>query len=487
MNKLEFKKVVRMIVQSYQVKKYAHICITFALMFFIRFIPPIDCITPLGMEILGIFIGTMYGWIFCGLIWPSLMALIMIGFSDYSTVGEILSNAVGHQTVVFVLFLYIFCGVLEEAGISLAIGQRIANLKFAQGKPYILLSLLCFGAWLMGGLVSTVGSILIFWQIFSNICTQTNYNKNDLFPKLGTIGILCSSVLGSTIFLFKLYPIIMMGIYSSITGETIDFIKFMVSTSVVTLLLITVYLLFCKFILRPKTINDYVELKKPEKFTSIQLKMMGILIVLIFMFMIPSIFPANWWITKIISALGQNGTLVAILIMCFIISDKGKPLIDIKNAINKGMSWEIYFLLFAIFQLSDVMASDSTGILDFIIKQMGGILGDKSPIIFCFLIIAIGGILSNVISNGVTPMIMIPLVVSYSAAIGINPEVLLILLTIIMYNGIIFPSGSAFAGLLLANEWIETIDVYKYGTLFVFISIIIALFIGVPLVSVIMI
>ena len=77
--------------------------------------------------------------------------------------------------------------------------------------------------------------------------------------------------------------------------------------------------------------------------------MMGILIVLIFMFMIPSIFPANWWITKIISALGQNGTLVAILIMCFIISDKGKPLIDIKNAINKGMSWEIYFLLFAIF------------------------------------------------------------------------------------------------------------------------------------------
>ena len=106
------------------------------------------------------------------------------------------------------------------------------------------------------------------------------------------------------------------------------------------------------------------------------------------------------------------------------------------------------------------MASDSTGILDFIIKQMGGILGDKSPIIFCFLIIAIGGILSNVISNGVTPMIMIPLVVSYSAAIGINPEVLLILLTIIMYNGIIFPSGSAFAGLLLANEWIETIDVY---------------------------
>jgi len=471
--------------KSLDLKKYLHIFMTFFLMLLVGHLPPIGCITPLGMQILGIFVGAMYGWTFSGLIWPSLLAMIMIGFTDYSTVNAVLSNGAGHQTVIFVLFLYIFCGVLEESGITSILGQYIVSLKIAQGRPYVLLALLCLGAWLMGGLVSIVGSTLIFWNIFYDICAQLNYTKKDLFPKLGIIGIIYSSILGSTIFLFKLYPVIMMGVYQSITGKSIDFLKFSASAIIVTLLLVGCYLLICKFILRPKVSNAVINIEKPEGFTSLQKKVVGLLIALIVMFVLPSILPQTWTITQIFNQLGQNGILAVIVIACFLITDQGKPIMNIKEAIYKGMSWEIYFLLFAVFQLSAAMTSDATGIIDFIVKLMDGVLGNRSAIVFCFMAIAIGGIMSNIISNTVTPMIMIPLVLAYAGQAGVSPEVIIILLTIMMSDSIILPSGSAFAGLLLANDWVEVMDIYKYGFLFLCMTILIIAFVGTPIVSVI--
>lgn len=41
--------------------KYVHVVIMFALILFVRYIPPVGAITPLGMQALGIFAGIVYG------------------------------------------------------------------------------------------------------------------------------------------------------------------------------------------------------------------------------------------------------------------------------------------------------------------------------------------------------------------------------------------------------------------------------------------
>lgn len=45
----------------------AHVIIMFALMFIIGNLQPFGTVTPMGMDILGIFVGTLYGWLFLDL------------------------------------------------------------------------------------------------------------------------------------------------------------------------------------------------------------------------------------------------------------------------------------------------------------------------------------------------------------------------------------------------------------------------------------
>lgn len=71
----------------------AHVIIMFALMFIIGNLQPFGTVTPMGMDILGIFVGTLYGWLFLDLLWPSLIALVALGMTGYMTVGEAFSQA----------------------------------------------------------------------------------------------------------------------------------------------------------------------------------------------------------------------------------------------------------------------------------------------------------------------------------------------------------------------------------------------------------
>ena len=66
------------------------------IMFGFGYLPPIEPITPLGMHIVGIFFGLLFGWITIGLIWPSnkgCMALVLVGGMK---VGAVLSAGCGY-------------------------------------------------------------------------------------------------------------------------------------------------------------------------------------------------------------------------------------------------------------------------------------------------------------------------------------------------------------------------------------------------------
>ena len=50
-----------------------------AIMFVFRFLPlNLTGVTEIGMQIIGIFLGTLYLWTFVDVLWPSLLAIVMI-------------------------------------------------------------------------------------------------------------------------------------------------------------------------------------------------------------------------------------------------------------------------------------------------------------------------------------------------------------------------------------------------------------------------
>ena len=55
-----------------------HVVIGLVLMFGVGFLPPFSVVTPVGMQLIGIFLGLIYLWSTCGILWPSLLGLIAV-------------------------------------------------------------------------------------------------------------------------------------------------------------------------------------------------------------------------------------------------------------------------------------------------------------------------------------------------------------------------------------------------------------------------
>lgn len=59
-----------------------HALVGAGIMLFFRYLPiSLPEVTPVGMEVLGIFLGTLYLWTFVDPIWGSLLSIGMLGFS----------------------------------------------------------------------------------------------------------------------------------------------------------------------------------------------------------------------------------------------------------------------------------------------------------------------------------------------------------------------------------------------------------------------
>jgi solute carrier family 13 (sodium-dependent dicarboxylate transporter), member 2/3/5 len=60
------------------IRNYINIAIIFGVMIAFHFIPAPAPITTMGMQVIGIFIGMIYGWMTCGMLWPSLAGILML-------------------------------------------------------------------------------------------------------------------------------------------------------------------------------------------------------------------------------------------------------------------------------------------------------------------------------------------------------------------------------------------------------------------------
>lgn len=99
-----------------------HSAITIALFLLVGFLPPFGEITPMGMRVLGVFLGMLYGWLTVGFAWPSLLGLFILGTTGVTTVGEALSYGFGSlYASVLIIMGFIFAYYLESCKLTDAI------------------------------------------------------------------------------------------------------------------------------------------------------------------------------------------------------------------------------------------------------------------------------------------------------------------------------------------------------------------------------
>lgn len=144
------------------IKEWIHIIIGLILMFGIPMLPPMEPITEIGMQIGGIFIGAIYLWSMVGTFWPSLLAIVALGFTDYTDMNGIFAAFSGYLPLLM-LFCMIFFGAIGDCGLTQYIGRWFLTRKIINGRPSVFNFMMMVAVFAVSAFIDPLMALLVLW------------------------------------------------------------------------------------------------------------------------------------------------------------------------------------------------------------------------------------------------------------------------------------------------------------------------------------
>ena len=443
---------------------HAAICIFFMFIFGI-ICPPIGSITPLGMKILGIFIGMLYGWTTSGMIWPSLLGMVAFASTGMMPMTEF------------------FTAVIDEVGLINFIANWFISRKIVAGRPWVFSFILLIGCF-VASQINMFVAILVFWGIIYIVADKFGFQKYDGWTTFMVMGVVVASAIGGCVLPYKLVPLAMLGVYRTVTGGDINFFQYVCFSLPITLLIMVVFVLVGRLIIRPdvkglKNLSvDFVN-KEDLILNKKQKTAFAYLIIFIVLMLAPGALPKTWAIRQFLDQIGIVGIVMLMIVLMFWTYFDGKPLMDFKKMAAQGVGWDIFIIFAMVIPFASIFTNDATGIKQFMLDVLKPLLAGHSPMIFLFLVMLLGVILTNFANNMVIGAALIPVIYAIGSAMGINIMAAVAVLIIIINLAFVTPAASPGAAMIFANEWVRAKDIYKMALVFVAVAFIITVFAGI--------
>lgn len=467
---------------------YGHTAIVLALMLFFRFIPPFGGLTPVGVTIIGIFLGLLYGYCTVGFIWPSLLALLAFGTSGFITVKAAFAAGFGHDTTILIFLLFVFSALINEAKIGDSIAIWFLRRKVILGRPWLLSFFILLATFAIQPFVSIYMTILLMWNIFYSIVLQLGFKKGDKYPALMLVGITLASACSMEAVPWNPLAVLISGNMQKLAGITINFSVYFLLISLIGVTVLSLYILVCKYIIRPDIApllafnEDYVRTLEQKPLSSYQKLIVALLGLLVLLMFAPSLLPKNWFICQLLKSIGITGSVAICLIVASILTFQGHSLVDFKTLVTKGVQWNVVIMFTAVLPIAASFGSQETGISTLIVTLLQPILGSVSPLVFCILTIFFALTITQFSNNMVCAIVLVPIIYNFSSALGINSAILAILLVPALSTALVTPAGSGSASLIHGNdEWIGTQYAYRYTVLIYVIMLLVLIAVGLPL------
>lgn len=462
-----------------------HSIITLAIMGGFKFIvPAADPLTPLGVEILGIFMGMVYGWLVVGdLIWPSIAGMIFLGLSDYSTVVDAFASGFGNNTVLLILFFFLFTNIINSAGIIEYVAQWILSRKFAYGRPWVLALLLMLAAVVAFFMVSATAACLVMIPLIKTISFLYGFKPGDKWPMLMLGGLI---YVGSTSYMllpYKTLPLVVFAGYEAVTGETIAYLPYLLIALAATGVAIILFLLMCKFVFRPDVsniVNCKVSFEKNAELSEYQKFVFLFFAVTLGLLMISNIIPGSVFPFSILKEIGSTGILAAAVM--FYLACQLKEGQTINELFSKNISWNIIFLMAAAMSISDAFMSDQTGITEWMTSVIVPLVQGTNSVVFIIIVCVICCIFTNLAHNLTAGAILTPIILPIADVFGLNLPALVLCMMVVFDVGIILPPASIVGAMFHSDsEWVPGKSAYFYGIVYSVLNLFNAVFIVYPL------
>ena len=279
---------------------YINSIICVAIMLLFGFLPsPVETISPLGMRILGIFLGLIYGWIFVDLIWPSFLSFVMLGFSGAMTVTEAFTEGMGATLYLQLFMLFFVAAYFDKCGLTEYIAEWFVSRKVNVGRPWLFTFMLFLCVIVMSCTVGYIAGVLILWSIFYKVCGIYGFKLGDKYVGFVIGGLMYVGVMSTILFPFTSFGIIVQGLVRTGIGTdaALPLGPWIALNVFIVFALILLYMAFGKFILKidlsaMKTGGDDFAQMREKKMSHKQKVGFIYLIVFMLMLMGGTVFPA---------------------------------------------------------------------------------------------------------------------------------------------------------------------------------------------------
>jgi len=472
---------------------YIHCIIGILIMFGFGSLEPFNPITPLGMQVLGVFIGVIYLWSFVSVLWPSLLGMIALGLTQYASMKDVLMASFGDTVTVLLLFAMILFGAIQHAGVTRYISRWFLTRKVINGRPVVFSFIFIFTTYVLAALsASVLPPILLMWSILYDVLNDVGYKKGEKYTTIMVIGTLFGAISGQAAKPFTGSALMVVGSFEKVTKLHLDYLPYMLFGFIMSTLGIILYTLLIKYVFKPdmnKIANISTERFEQEKLPAMTLQqktlfacMFGYLILIL----IPSILPKTIGFVALLNKIGPFGVVMAFIVGLCLFKVDNKPIINVKDIMGRYVSWDVYFLVAMAMAISGALTAKTTGIQEFIIQALNPVLGGLSPFAFTAVILAFAMLITNFANNGVMGVLLMPIIYTFSLQNGVNAIAITTATIFALHIAVLTPAASPFAAMLIGNtEWVESKDVFKYGSIILISIYALFLLVGMPLANLI--
>lgn len=446
---------------------FANSIISVSVMVLFRFIPPLGSMTPLGMALLGIFIGLVWAWVTVDMIWPSVLALVLVGFTGFSDAGVagVLTMVAGNGVVQMLVCLLVFSAILTTSGISEQLARRLVSLRICEGHPWVLTVCIYLAALVCSAVGSGFAVVLVCWDLVYGIAREVGYDRHDKWPRMAIIAVVIGSVHGLAGMPFQAAVVGAFGYLAAASGVPVvsyDYLAFILFACLFFAVASALYFLACKLILRPdlSKLRDARVAGEIRPFDARQRLALGLLGALFVYMVVPSLLPAGA-LRVFLEGLGLTPFVLALIGVAVMVRGRdGLPLFSFGELARRGLQWPMIFMIATAVFMGIALSSEGTGFTATMVGLFSPLLAGTGPFAFCVMVIVVASVVTNLLSNAVTSAVTIPVMYPFAVALGIDPIVPVALIIHATEMGLLLPCSSPNGALLYGNqEWLSTRDV----------------------------
>ena len=406
---------------------YGHAAAFFLLTFGIGLLPPVG-VSVMGMKVLGVFLGLLYGWSFIGFAWPSMISLVALGFTGYGDPAGIIASAFSHPAVLFTLFVLAFTSYCNQSGINAVMAKWFLSRAAFTGRPWVFTASVLVGTLLIGFLVDGVPTVFLISGILYSIFDDAGFRKGDAYPAWLLAGVCIAGVLSFACKPWAGQNLMGIGALADVSGgavviDNLTLIAVALPVCVATLL---VYTLIVRFVFRPD-ISRMAHLT-PEYLASLRRDLhigpeQGVAAAALFVFLLlmflPNILPTG----TAAAFFGKFSMTVAIVLILGVLSFvrvKGKAAFDFQTC-SAGINWNVIWMLAASIPVSAAMSSPDAGVGRLLTDLLGRLAGGSGVLLFLIGFMVFVTVMTQFTHNVTIVLIAVPIIWNLSQSSGINP------------------------------------------------------------------